>query len=177
MPATLDPYRAKTAIETSNVRPRTASSAERLARRAELNKKWVADAEAARDAKRTRAERAAARRAAAMERFVAEANHFIDASDKQRLREEAQSCRAWSRHWALPAECAIEADYDAMSASASPLQSEGGEIDRGAMMRAFAWIEKRREADIRRRELDARWRQAWSERVERTHAVGDGRWP
>ena len=175
MRATLDPYRAKAAIETSTVRPRTASSAERLARRAELNKKWVAEAEAARDAKRTRGERAAGRRAAAMERFVAEANHFIDASDKQRLREEAQSCRAWSRHWALPAECSIEADYDATSAS--PLHSEGGEIDRGAMMRAFAWIEKRREADIRRRELDARWRQAWSERVERTHAVGDGRWP
>ena len=175
MQASLDPYRAKAAIETSKVRPRTASSAERLARRAELNKKWVAEAEAVRDAKRTRAERAAGRRAAAMERFVAEANHFIDASDKQRLREEAQSCRAWSRQWALPAECPIEADYDAMSAS--PLQSEGGEIDRGAMMRAFAWLEKRREADIRRRELDARWRQAWSERVERTHAVGDGRWP
>ena len=107
MHATLDPYRAKAAIETSKVRPRTASSAERLARRAELNKKWVADAEAARDAKRTRAERATVRRAAAMERFVAEANHFIDASDKQRLREEAQSCRAWSRQWVLPAECSI----------------------------------------------------------------------
>ena len=104
-----------------------------------------------------------------MERFVAEATHFIDASDKQRLREEAQSCRAWSRQWALPAECSIEADYDAMSAS--PLQSEGGEIDRGAMMRAFAWLEKRTEerrtsgGESWMRDGGKRGASVWSERM------------
>ena len=40
--------------------------------------------------------------------------------------------------------------------SASPLQSEGGEIDRGAMMRAFAWLEKRREAETLENERRAR---------------------
>ena len=80
MRATLDPYRAS-ATEKSTVRP-TASFNKRL-RRAELNRKWAAEAEAASEEKRKRAERAVGRRAAAMERFVAEANGFVAVSEKQ----------------------------------------------------------------------------------------------
>ena len=112
MRATLDPYRTSAATENSTVRPTTACVDKRL-RRAELNRKWAAEAEAAREEKRKRAERAVGRRAAAMERFVAEANGFVEASEKQRLREEAQTMRAWSRQWMSPPEWPPEPDYEA----------------------------------------------------------------